>query len=83
MNILVITFEKYLKMRLFKSSTADFIHLTFLLHRQAQLSTKSWDSSSFLHKLQVSTPVHNDADVTDDADNYKRVIGIALLKAFS
>ena len=29
------------------------------------------------------TPVHNDVDNTDDADNYNRVIGIALLKVFS
>ena len=32
------------------------------------------------------TSVHNDAeaaDATDDADDYNRVIGIALLKAFS
>ena len=29
------------------------------------------------------TSVHSDADVADDANNYNRVIGIALLKAFS
>ena len=28
------------------------------------------------------TPVHNDADNTNDADDYNRMIGIALLKAF-
>ena len=35
---------------------------------------------------QLLTSVHNeadDADATDDADNYNRVIGIVLLKAFS
>ena len=42
-----------------------------------------------LQKLQMLTPVHNDANDTDngnkaeDADNYNRVIGIAQLKAFS
>ena len=34
----------------------------------------------FLVKNNLLTSVHND---TDDADNYNRVIGIALLKAFS
>ena len=29
------------------------------------------------------TSVHNDTDNTDDADDYNRVIDIALLKAFS
>ena len=43
----------------------------------------------FLVKNNLLTSVHNDADdtdATDDADNtddYNRVIGIALLKAFS
>ena len=31
-------------------------------------------------KLEMLTPVHNNAD---NADDYNRVIGIALLKAFS
>ena len=35
-----------------------------------------------LQKLQRLTPVHNDADDADNADDYKSVIGIALLKAF-
>ena len=38
-------------------------------------------------KLEMLTPAHNDTDNTDDADDandgYNRVIGIALLKAFS
>ena len=29
------------------------------------------------------TPVHNDVNNTDDADDYNRVIGIAQLRAFS
>ena len=33
-----------------------------------------------LQNLHLLTSVHNDAD---DADNYNRVIGIALLKAVS
>ena len=37
----------------------------------------------FLVKNNLLTFVHNDADVADDADEYNRVIGIALLKAFS
>ena len=71
----------------FLSSTADFICLTFLLHSQPQLSPQSWDASSFpLQKLQMLTPVHTDTDNannTDDADNYNRVIDIAQMKAFS
>ena len=34
-------------------------------------------------KLEMLTPIHNDADDTDDADDYNRVICIALLKAFN
>ena len=37
----------------------------------------------FLVKNNLLTSVHNDADATDDANNYNRVIGMALLKAFS
>ena len=33
--------------------------------------------------VYLKTSVHNDADMADDADDYNRVIGIALLKAFS
>ena len=65
------------------SSTADFICLTFLLQSQPQLSTQSLDASSLPpQKLQMLTSVHNDAENADDAEDYNRVIGIALLKAF-
>ena len=37
----------------------------------------------FLVKNNLLTSVHNDIDAADDADDYNRVIGIALLKAFS
>ena len=40
----------------------------------------------FLVKNSLLTSVHNDAgdtDATDYADNYNRVIGVVLLKAFS
>ena len=40
----------------------------------------------FLVKNNLLISVHNDtdeADATDDANNYNRVIDIALLKAFS
>ena len=40
----------------------------------------------FLVKDNLLTSVHNDADdadTTDDTNDYNRVIGIALLKAFS
>ena len=39
-----------------------------------------------LQKLRMLTPVHSDADNadgTEDADDYNRVIGIALLNAFN
>ena len=40
----------------------------------------------FVIKNNLLTSLHNnadDADATDDANDYNRVIGIALLKAFS
>ena len=40
----------------------------------------------FLVRNNLLTSVHNNvdnADATDDANNYNRVIGIALLKAFN
>ena len=37
----------------------------------------------FLVKNNLLTSAHNDADATDDADDYNRVIGITQLKAFS
>ena len=37
----------------------------------------------FLVKNYLLTCVHNDTDNADDANDYNRVIGIALLKAFS
>ena len=73
-------------MRLYLLSIADLVFscLTFLLHSQLQLSTQSWDASSFpSKKLQMLIPVHNNADDAEDADNYNKAIGIALLKAFS
>ena len=36
-----------------------------------------------LQKLQMLATVHNDEDDTNNTDDYNRVIGIALLKAFS
>ena len=64
--------------------------LIFLLHNQPQLSTQSWNASSFpSQKLQMLPLVHkgtDNADNTDDANdmhNHNRVIGIAWLKAFS
>ena len=36
-----------------------------------------------LQKSQMLTPVHNDKDDANDADDYNRVIGKTLLKAFS
>ena len=37
----------------------------------------------FLVKNNLLTSVHNDANARDDANDYNRVTGIALLKAFS
>ena len=37
----------------------------------------------FLVKNNLVTSVHNEADAADDNDDYNRVIGMALLKAFS
>ena len=36
-----------------------------------------------LQKLQMLTLVYNNANNTDDANDYNRVIGIAQLKAFA
>ena len=36
----------------------------------------------FLVKNNLVTSIHTNADAADDADDYNRVIGIALLKAF-
>ena len=45
--------------------------------------TFKWFKPFFLVKNNLLTSVHNDTDAADDADGYNRVIGIALLKAFS
>ena len=48
-------------------------------HSMCRVNYLSTDSKTYT----LLTSVHNDADNTDDANDYNRVIGIAQLKAFS
>ena len=91
MNILVSTLEISENVTYFQYSRFHMSHFCTSQATTAFYPKLGCIQFSF-HKLQMLTAVHNDTDHadnaddtdnTDDTDDNNRVIGIALLKAFS